>query len=99
MFETLARWVHPANPVPLSYNVSPPTPDTGLPQRMQNLDVVDGLARCMNNGVLLQRLLSGFMAGQAKEQGWIHPRARARLKAVQLGLGRRACFRAAQQHR
>lgn len=66
MFETLARWIHPAHPAPSSPNPDQPSGNARLPQRMRNIDVIDGLARCMNNGVLFERLLRGFLANQAR---------------------------------
>lgn len=62
MFETLARWIHPAQPQ--GDNRAAPPPPADLPPRMQHVDVIDGLARCMNNAALYRRLLSGFVASQ-----------------------------------
>jgi CheY-like chemotaxis protein len=63
MFETMARWIHPAHPM------AAPAPqqaggDHDLPARLHHLDVVDGLGRCLNNVGLFKRLLKGFVLSQ-----------------------------------
>ncbi len=65
MFETLARWIHPANPAPLSPHPASPVEADGLPPRLHHIDVIDGLARCVNNAALFQRLLMGFIDSQS----------------------------------
>ena len=64
MFETMARWIHPAQPAAPAA-AAPSGGDNDLPPRLQHIDVVDGLTRCMNNAGLFKRLLKGFMANQA----------------------------------
>ncbi|WP_374594479.1 response regulator [Aquabacterium sp.] len=64
MFDTMARWIHPAQPA--AQALSAPEPgDHDLPARLQHIDIVDGLTRCMNNAGLFKRLLKGFMTSQA----------------------------------
>jgi two-component system sensor histidine kinase/response regulator len=61
MFTIMARWITPSKP---AIAPKPMAPMPMSPTTLSNLDTADGLARCMGNMSLYQRLLKGFAKTQ-----------------------------------